>query len=163
METKLSKYAPPGYDFKFDRTFFSAGIGIATGFSFSYLLRFMQEKNSLYEYHLGEKILRPDAIMPDFIDIFRGSLWGYLVLAICMLILIGLRYAYYYQNSKSIYLMKRLPSRFEMHRRCIIVPVIAALLCAAAAFLVLLLYFGHYMLFTPDACLTPGQWAKIWR
>jgi uncharacterized membrane protein YqhA len=101
--------------------------------------------------------------MPDFIDIFEGSLGGYFILSLCMLLLIALRYAYYYQNSKSIYLMKRLPDKFELHRRCIILPVMAALSCAVIAFLVLLLYFGHYMLFTPDACLTPGQWAKIWR
>ena len=163
METKLSKYAPPGYDFKFDKTFFFAVIGIATGLSFSYFFRFWSEKNSLYEYYLGEKTLIPGQVMPDFIEIFSGSLGGYFVLSLTMLLLIAVRYSYYYQHSKSIYLMKRLPTRFEMHRRCIIVPVIAALLCVAAAFLVLLLYFGHYMIFTPDACLTPGQWAKIWK
>ena len=163
MKSNLTKYAPPGYDYHFDKAFYFAGLGIATTFSFSYLLRFGRAKSELYTYYLGEKKLIPGAIMPDFIDIFRGSLWGYLVLASTMLLLISLRYAYYHQNSKSIYLMKRLPDRFDMHRRCIIVPVIAAISCAAIAFLVLLLYFGHYMLFTPDACLTQGQWAKIWR
>lgn len=163
MKSKLVKYAPPGYDLSFDQTFYFVGLGIATALSFSYFLRFWEKKGDLYTYHLGEKELRPDAIMPDFIDIFEGSLGGYFILSLCMLLLIALRYAYYYQNSKSIYLMKRLPDKFELHRRSIILPVMAALSCAVIAFLVLLLYFGHYMLFTPDACLTPGQWAKIWR
>ena len=163
MKSKLVKYAPPGYDYQFDKTFYFVGLGVATAFSFSYLIRFGEAKGELYTYHLGEKELIPGAIMPDFIDIFRGSLWGYLVLAFAMLLLIAFRYASYYQNSKSIYLMKRLPDKFEMHRRCIVVPVITAISCMLVAFLVLLLYLGHYMLFTPDACLTPGQWAKIWR
>ena len=163
MNDKLSKYAPPGYDFSLDKKFFCIGIGLATVFSFSYLIRFAKAKNFIYVYHLGKKTLISGAVMADFIDIFKGSLWGYFILAFCMLLLIALRYAYYYQHSKSIYLMKRLPDRFELHRRCLIVPITAALLCIVAAFLIFLLYFGHYMLFTPDACLTPGQWAKIWR
>ena len=162
MKSRLVKYAPPGYDYSFDKRFFFAGLGIATAFSFSYFYRFGKAKGELYTYHLGEKELIPGAIMPDFFDIFEGSLWGYLILAFSMLLLIGLRYAYYRQNSKSIYLMKRLPDRFDMHRRCIVVPAIAVICCMAAAFLILLLYFGHYMLFTPAACLTPGQWSKIW-
>ena len=38
-----------------------------------------------------------------------------------------------------------------------------AALCLLAAFVVLLLYFGYYMIATPEQCLTPDQWQKIWR
>lgn len=163
MRSKLAKYAPPGYDYTFDKNFYFVGLGLATSFSFSYLLRFGEAKSSLYIYDLEGKKLKVGAIMPDFTELFQGSLWGYWVLAFAMLLFIALRYASYYQHSKSIYLMKRLPDRLDMHRRCIIVPVIAAISCTVIAFLVLLLCFGHYLIFTPDACFTPGQWAKIWR
>ena len=70
MKSKLVKYAPPGYDYQFDKTFYFVGLGIATAFSFSYLLRFGEAKGSLYTYYLGEKKLIPGAVMPDFINIF---------------------------------------------------------------------------------------------
>jgi uncharacterized membrane protein YqhA len=87
---------------------------------------------------------------------------GFLILALCMLALIVYHYAYHYQGSKSIYLMKRLPNRWEMHRRCITLPLLAALICLIAAIAFLLIYFGIYMVFTPKECLTLGQWQKIW-
>ena len=164
MRSNLVKYAPPGYDYSIDKKFYFIGLSIATMYSFSYSIRFTNEKNDLYRYYnFNIKELIPGAVMPDFVDILGNALWGYFILAACLLTLIALRYASYYQHSKSIYLMKRLPNKLDIHRRCLVVPILAAVSCFAIAFLVLLLYFGHYMIFTPNECLTPNQWAKIWR
>ena len=72
-------------------------------------------------------------------------------------------YAYHYQGSRSVYLMRRLPDRWEYHRRCLAIP--AATVAATAVLLAgsLALFYGAYMLFTPAACVVPGQWAEIWR
>ena len=58
--------------------------------------------------------------------------------------------------------MRRLPDPWELHRRCLTLPLLAAglsLLCGAAFFF---LYFGIYLAATPAQSLAPGQWQKIW-
>ena len=63
----------------------------------------------------------------------------------------------------SIYLMRRLPDRWELHRRCLVFPFAGLVLCVAAAFLTVVLCYACYMIATPEICLTPGQWQKYWR
>ena len=41
--------------------------------------------------------------------------------------------------------------------------LLGAAICLAAALILLLVYFAVYQLVTPEACLTPGQWEKLWR
>ena len=53
--------------------------------------------------------------------------------------------------------------RVELHRRCLTLPICAAFGCAVCAFVLLLVYFAIYMLMTPQECLQPEQWYKIWR
>lgn len=163
MKSKLVKYAPPGYDYSIDKNVFLIGLAIASLFSLTYFGHYVRESESLYLITTPtEKILNPNAIMMDFVYILDISLLGYFILAVCLLLLVVLRYLYYYQYSKSIYLMKRLPDKFDMHRRCVTMPLLLALICLGIAFFVLLLYFAHYMIFTPDSCIQPDQWMKIW-
>ena len=100
--------------------------------------------------------------MPDFTEILDRSLWGFLVAIIAALALIGVHYACHYQDSKSIYTMRRLPNRWELHRRCLTLPLLAAAVYLILAFVILLIFYAVYMNLTPDVCLTPGQWQKIW-
>ena len=100
--------------------------------------------------------------MVDFIDLVEYAFLGFF-LAITLALAFGLyHYAFHHQGSKSIYLMRRLPNGFELHRRCWTVPVAAALIIAAAMVLTFLFYFAIYLLATPEGCLAPHQWQKIW-
>ena len=119
--------------------------------------------DKLYHKNGSNRTLIPGAIMPDFTEILDRSLWGFLVAIIAALALIGVHYACHYQDSKSIYTMRRLPNRWELHRRCLTLPLYFAAVCAVLAALLLVLYFVLYMLATPAQCLTPDQWQKIWR
>ena len=69
-------------------------------------------------------------------------------------------YNYHYQGSKSIYMMKRLPKKSELWRRCLVLPVTLALTSEAAAMILRLLFFAYYMIRTPVVFLAPGQ--GIW-
>jgi amino acid transporter len=100
--------------------------------------------------------------MTDFYAILGGALYGFLILALCMPALILYHYAYHYQGSKNIYLMRRLPNRWELHKRCVTLPLLAALICLLSVLVLLCIYLGIYMTATPRECLTPGQWQKIW-
>lgn len=64
-------------------------------------------------------------------------------------------------GAKSIYLMGRLPDRWELHRRCLTLPLGWLLSAVLLPVLTLLVYYGIYYLITPAACLRPGQLAKL--
>lgn len=159
----LERYAPPGIDVKQERTLFLTGLGVAGAWSLSFFHSFNRYKDHLYTHRGGQEFLREGAIMEDFVVVLGKSLWLFFLLALCMIAVAALHYAYHHQGSKSIYLMHRLPDRMELHRRCLTLPVLAILITLAAAFLVLVIYFAVYMCATPPQCLTPGQWQKIWR
>ena len=158
----LSRCAPPGINLKQERQFFLTGMICAELYSMLFLLRYGNARSWLFEQHAGQRMLIPGAIMEDFVTILSDALVGFLVLSLCMLVLIVYHYAYHYQGSKSIYLMRRLPSSWELHRRCLTLPLLAVLCCALAALILLLIYYGIYLFFTPKSCLVPGQWQKIW-
>ena len=63
----------------------------------------------------------------------------------------------------SIYLMKRLPNKWELHRRAITVPCIAVLATIGVALTAILFYYIIYFLATPKVCLPYEALRKIWR
>ena len=163
MKLNLSRLTPPGYSLELERAFFRFGLVSAAVYSAFFFIRFGNAIDNLYGYEDRRRVLLPDAVMPDFADLLEHNFIGFALLAALMLCFIAIRYAYYRQGSRADYLMRRLPDAADWHRRCLLIPVLNALTCAAAAVLLLLVYFAIYMLITPDACLRPGQWYKIWR
>jgi hypothetical protein len=163
LNTKLARFAPPGLELKQEFQFFVIGTICAALYSLSFLIRFTDALSQLYWRNGLERTLIPDAVMPDFRELLGSSLAGFLVIGLCMIPFALYHYAYHRQGSKSIYLMRRLPDRWELHRRCLTLPALGAVICLILALLLLLLYFAIYLLATPDACLTPDQWQKLWR
>lgn len=159
----LTRHAPPGYDLKAEKGLFFAGMVLSILYSlFAFGNRFSNHLAELYWINGSTKTLKAGAIMPDFVEILDGTLVGFFVLSACFLAQIAAHYVYHYQGSKSIYTMRRLPSRWELHRRCLTLPVLAAAIFLIMAFAILLIFYAVYMNVTPDVCLTPGQWQKIW-
>lgn len=160
---KIEFYVPAGIDGAREKFGFFVGLAAAAGYSvLVFAARLGMAYRALFEVAGNEKILRQDAVMNDFSWVANGSLRGFAVFAICMAIMMIYHYVYHYQGSKSIYLMRRLPSRWEMWRRCLTLPLTFVVLAAAAVIVLLLLYYGVYILVTPDGCLSPGQWQKFW-
>jgi len=85
-----------------------------------------------------------------------------LVILFC-LIAIASRYRYYHQDSKSIYLMRRLPDRAELHRSCLVQPLLRVALVLVVMAVLLLIFYTVYMNQVPEECLQPNQWQKLWR
>lgn len=162
LKHKLTHHLPPGVDLERELAWFEGGIFVSLLYSLGFLLRYANEYQSLFLWNGSEKVLDTSAVMPDFIQILGGSLSGFLVLALCMAATAAYHYSYHFQGSKSIYLMKRLPNRWELPRRCLTLPVLGIITCLGIALLLLLIYYAVYMLFTPRACLAPQQWHKIW-
>lgn len=162
MKLDLERYAPPGVNWRLELKWLAVGLSASALYSLGFFVTFFSERNSLYSWNGVEKVLCDGAVMPDFAQVLGSSLAGFLIAAFCMAAVLAWHYAYHYQGTKSIYLMRRLPSRWELHRRCLALPLAAALGSLCVDFLLLLLYFGIYMVFTPNLCLTPDQWAKLW-
>jgi len=127
------------------------------------LLRFY----TVFSWYL-EDIYYPDSIryngtvMADFDDVFSGCLLGFCVMALSAVPRAVINYMYHFRGSKSIYLMRRLPKKNELWKRCITFPAACAVLAGIAAFLTMLVCFYIYLIAVPDAALRPGQWEKLW-
>lgn len=159
----LSGFFPPGFAWQQEILWDIAGLIFSFLYStFTFGTRFSRNLEKLYVPDSVPKILLEGAQMTDFIHIFHGCLLGFFILMIWCIPQTVLHYRYHYQGSKSIYLMRRLPRRGELHKRCVTVPAAVLLLTGFSAFVTMLFFFGIYHLLTPDAALTPDQWHKLW-
>ena len=93
-----------------------------------------------------------------------GAFWGLVYLSGYGLVMLGAavqNYFGHFQGSRSIYLMRRLPQRWELARRCLGEPA----LYLAGSFIIYLLTgvtcFIYYWFRTPAGCLPPNVWAWI--
>lgn len=160
---KFADLVPVGINASAEKNGLLWGYIASAVFSLVYLIGLSQDYNDLFEYPKNKRILIPGAIMPDFKDILGVSLYGFLILAIAMIPLAIYHYSYHFQGSKSIYLMKRLPDRHELAKRCFTVPLIVGITALATAFLLLVIYYNIYLAVTPEECLSPDQWQKLWK
>lgn len=159
----LSRYAPLGINVRSEWQGYVAGLAVAVVYSMIYLLRYFNARENLYEWTLKGRELIEGAVMPDFAELMDGTLLVFLAIALTMMGLVIYHYIYHRLDTKSYYVMRRLPSRWELHRRCLTLPMIGLLICGAAALIVTLIYYWIYMGYTPEECLMPGQWGRFWR
>lgn len=158
----LQRLVPPGVNARQELTWMLVGWALSFVYSLGFAMRLAQELSALYRVTGGKRVLRIDAVMPDFAGLLGSHLYGFLLVALCMLAIVAYHYLYHRQGSKSIYTMRRLPDGMELHRRCWTLPVLMALASLLAAFVLLMIYYAIYMFVTPESCLTPGQWQKLW-
>ena len=153
---KWEKYTPPGIEFTKQMTICLTGIGAAFGWSWSFLVKYLTARGELFDRTMTGIVVRDGALMQDFWNLVHedmDSLDGFLVFYLVMIGLMVYYYLYYYQGSKSIYLMQRLPDRWEIHRRNVTLPLVAIVLGILTEIVVLLLYYAIYMMCTPAQCL----------
>ena len=162
LKNFLIKFVPPGANIHQIIDFFLTGSIISIIISLFFFVEYFNHYQNLFDTVGNDRVLLTDAIMPDFPLILGEVLIGFLITALCMLVFIAFYYAHYYQGgSKSIYLMKRLPHKFEIHKRALSLPIALFILSILFAFILALCYFAFYMLVTPKECLSPNQWQKF--
>ena len=164
QKPRFERFAPPGTDTALEIRRFRLLIFLVIAYALCvFTVSYLNARSSLFEIYLGERVIREGAVMEDFREVLSFSFAGFAVVA-AMAVAQAVRfYAGHYRESRSIYLMRRLPDRMELHRRCLTLPVAQLVIGAATAFILLLIFYLIYMKFTPEACLSPGQWSKIWR
>ena len=159
----LSRYAPAGFPIHQEIRIFLITLGVSTLYSFGFLKRYLEARAELFETTVtGEKILLISAKMPRMTSLIHDAFLGFILIGILAAAGIFYHYLFHKQGSKSIYLMKRLPNRLELHKRCIALPVLGMAVSLIAALLLFLLYYGIYQIFTPSMCL-PGVGLSVLR
>lgn len=161
-EKQIIAFVPLGIDLQQELKWITILLAVSFLYSMTFLIYLSNAYHELFAYIAGKKVMIDGVIMPDFVELLGNSLSGFLITALSMAGLLGYHYLYHFQGSKSIYLMKRLPDRMELWKRCLGLPVLSAVLSLCIAVLLLIVYFGIYLLVTPEVCLTPDQWRKIW-
>lgn len=155
----LSRYAPVG---RKSSQMLQGGyfaLGVACIYTLSMLGNYVSARNELYEIVppvralYPNRVLIPGAKIAPFMSIVDDGLRFFPLFWLFMGLEVIAAYLYHRKDTMSIYLMRRLPDKWELHRRCWGKPLILT----AASFLImgalLLFYFVIYLVFTPAECL----------
>ena len=162
MIRKLERYAPPGYELKTELRYILY-ISVASFLvSFMFFLRFREAYNLLFDFENGVKVLLPNAQMPDFETLIKGAFSSFQALSLWISYYIWYHYRYFKVETKSVYLMLRLPNRFEYHMRCWAIPLAFILLSYLAIILLKVVYFTYYLNMIPLTAWPPGQSMNLW-
>lgn len=158
----MARHLPPGVDPSKSEMGLLTGLISALLFHLQFILRYLSARNDLYTYYHGSNIKELNgSMMPPFWEVLGTSLYGCFVAALAMVVVAIQLYSSYYQGSKSIYTMRRLPDRWERWRRVLTIPALAALGYLLLAFVLRCLDFTIYMLCTPEPCLHPYSWLEL--
>lgn len=137
LKINWERHCPPGFDVKLELSMFAGALIISCLWSLSYIASFLDAVHYLGEW---------ERHIPYFYELLRKSFFCFPIALAFMLASVILNYAHYYSGSKSIYLMRRLPNRWELHRRSLELPILAAALTLISAAVLLFIYYGIYML-----------------
>ena len=165
MKRFLEHNFPPGYYYRTELLAWEGTLILSVLLSMTrFFSEYSSARKALYISRGAELFLDESKTMLDFIDILGSKLLQPLLLALMIFVIASaVHYGCYVVGSKSIYLMRRLPKGFEMHRRSLLIPFLFLVLFVIITLILLLLYYAVYMCFTPQACMRPDQWQKIWQ
>lgn len=160
-----SRWAPPDRDARQEAVQFLWGLGGGTVLCWVWFLSsYWNARSGLFRLKNGQKVLEASRMMPDLPEIIGGSFLGLWAVLLWAAVTVALHYAgHYREGSRPVYLMRRLPDRWEYHRRCLSIPGTVILIALVLILVFLMLFYVIYMNCTPEACLAPDQWQKIWR
>lgn len=142
----LKKYMPVGRD---PSAYLKAGVAAwiaASVYELGFFL--INYVNELANVRRMLKI-RPVMKIPAFYGLIENGFRLFPLVWLVMALEVISAYGYHRMGSMSIYLMRRLPDRWELHRRCWTLPVLITLGSLASMGLIALVCYGIYRGFTP--------------
>lgn len=152
----LKKLTPPGRETS--RMMRSGGFALfaAVMRSFGFFSEYLDARNLLYTPRRpagGEAVLIPGAVIAPFSRVLQGAFSLFPLFWLIMGLEVISAYRYHIGESRPMYLMRRLPNRWELHRRCWGLPLMCAGAGMALMGILTALYFLVYLVFTPAECL----------
>ena len=164
MKKRLRDLVPPWADGKTQRTIcLLVLMGCALFSLWAFHMEMTQAINIVCIWKdATERVFLPNVMMHDFVTLL-GPLWVLLwVPAITAALMAAFNYSGFSQGSKSVYLMRRLPDRWELARRCLTLPLVTLALSVVLFSLVLWFCWFVYTHVVPAENIPPDQWAKVW-
>ena len=154
MKIDLSRFAPLGLDAEREKHWIFLGWGIsAIAALINFANHYTDAHSRLYNHMLGGRRLLQGAVMAPFSELILGCEFGFVLMCLALGMLAVYHYHYHSQNSKPIYLMRRLPRATELHIRCLGLPVGSAMGAMALLGLMTILFYIIYITCTPAQCL----------
>ena len=148
---RLDRFVPPGMN-----TFrIQIATVVAIVFSFLFSLGFLASYNQELA-ELKRQMEYPvysGLTMTPFRDLIAFPMIVFHIAVLTPLLHIPGLYGYFYQESKSVYIMKRLNSPMELHLRCLVLPLLCMLLIAVIGAMMYWLYYLVYVTCTPEILL----------
>lgn len=152
------KFFPPGYPYEDERkvTLFLLGLGSVLSLRFFGSLHSAAESLYYVDRTRG-RTLMPGAVAESFLELA----WGYAGMFLPLYLFLGAmmlyHYFYYYRETRSIYLMRRLPERSTLLKSCVRAPLLGMEAGIVVMAILFLLYYGSYRLLIPAECM-PRLW-----
>lgn len=155
---KAKRLVPPGFPLERERAVYIAGLVLAgLQMLIVFFMKWKVAYGNLYEWVDGEKVFHDWAMMPGFLYLMDDTEGGFLLLAVLVFLAVFWHYSYYYQESKSIYVMKRLPNRMEIHKRAWVLPLMAELGLLLSMVVMSLFCLFLYFALSPENYI-PEEW-----
>ena len=150
----FEKYFPPGYEYR--KEWYAAGLLYVLGVALN--LRFLgslwEARASLYYMDSTKGMTLRAGVVADSYFQVLGECPGFLLPFYLFLIaLIFFHYAYYCRETKSIYLMRRLPDRKVLWKSCLQAPLMGMGRGTAGILVLYLIYYVVYLLVMPAESL----------
>ena len=163
MITMIERYSPPGYNVKWEKRFITVSLVISTLLSLGFFANLIRSVNRLYFFDGGKRYLKANASCSLFSENIGVLMHGFTVTAITCIFFMIIRKAYLYQNSKSIYTVRRLPIKIPVFRITLPVPLMYFLTVLLVKYIILVVYMLVYLLSVPKEAI-PIDWLDgIWR
>lgn len=152
-----NRHVPAGLDGERTWNYFKWGFLCAGALTVLVLFNYFID---LAEYRYELEQMGPEraaSAIRTFPEYLEGVWLGFQLFAFAMLPLTIWHYAYHWGGAKPIYLMRRLPSRWELHRRCLTMPFVGLAGCTVLTVGLVLVYFLIYRICTPKEVYVSGQ------
>lgn len=165
MRSKLEPLAhlfPMGWPWSNEVIGAACAVALSALVSFAlFVYRFGSAVDDLYTYGLStwERELIPGATVPPYPQVLGGSFLFFAATALTLALLPIAHFLFHRQESRSDYLMRRLPQRWELAKRCLGGSALLLAGTTLAAAVLFGLFFVCYLTFTPAGCLPPDVWA----
>ncbi len=150
MKNKLQEYLPIGMDTRKMIKKVLVIYIVPIIYSMQYIIAFC---NARIDQIKISKRMGGVVPMEEFPQLVGNSFFVFPFAIIGMLAIIWPMYAYHFQGSKSIYIMKRIPDPKELRRRILTIPLVSAIGCLITGILLWGLYYGIYIIFSPNGSI----------
>ena len=158
----LSRLFPMGWPWQNEIILTAAALGLSTLTAMGlFLSRFTPALDDLYQRAYGqEPVLIPGRLVPPYPQVLGNALLGFGLVALCLILLPIGHFLWHRWGARSDYLMRRLPRRQELAKRCVTGSALLLVITALTGLVMFGLLFLWYQAATPAGHLPPDMWAR---